>query len=110
VLQWLLVIAALGGAVWTVVAAGSGGLDSVTKVAGIALPLAILIAAVVVGIVLALVCRVLVASTARTRAATADRRLRDAVAGVSHELVVEPVEAELAAYAALREGLARALK
>jgi GTPase Era involved in 16S rRNA processing len=110
VLQWLLVIAALGGAVWTVAAAVSGGLDSVSKVAGIALPLAILIGAVVVGIVLALVCRVLVAGTARTRAATADRRLRDAVSGVSSELVVTPVENELAAYGALREGLAKALK
>jgi GTPase Era involved in 16S rRNA processing len=110
VLQWLLILAALGGAVWTVAAAVSGGLDSVTKVAGIALPLAILIGAVVVGIVLALVCRVLVAGTARTRAATADRRLRDAVSGVSGELVVKPVEAELAAYGALREGLAKALR
>lgn len=109
VLQWLLILAALGGAVWTVAAAVSGGLDSVAKVAGIALPLAILIGAVAVGIVLALVCRVLVAGTARSRAATADRRLREAVSGVSGELVVAPVEAELTAYGALRAGLAKAL-
>lgn len=112
VLQWLLIIAALGGAVWTVALAVSGTLadKDTPKVAGIALPLAILIGAVVVGIVLALVCRVLVAGTARSRAATTDRRLRAAVSGVSGELVVKPVEAELAAYGALREGLAQALK
>jgi GTPase Era involved in 16S rRNA processing len=112
VLQWLLVLAALGGAGWTAALAASGTLsdDDTAKVAGIALPLAILIGAVAVGIVLALVCRVLVAGTARSRAATADRRLREAVSGVSGELVVRPVEAELAAYGALREGLAKALK
>ncbi|HVX54402.1 YfjP family GTPase [Nocardioides sp.] len=111
VLQWLLIIAALGGAVWTIALAVSGTLSDkdTTKVAGIALPLAVLVGAVVVGIVLALVCRVLVAGTARTRAATADRRLREAVSGVSSELVVKPIEAELAAYGVLREGLAKAL-
>lgn len=110
VLQWLLVLAAIGGAAWSVAAAVSGGLDETTQVAGLALPLVILIGAVVVGIVLALVCRILVAGTAKTRAAAADKRLRDAVAEVAHELVVAPVQAELAAYARFREGLARALK
>ena len=110
VLQWLLILAALGGAVWTVAAAVSGGLDSVSKVAGVALPLAILIAAIVLGIVLALVCRVLVAGTAKTRAASADKRLRSAVADVSHQLVVAPVQEELAAYARFRDGLTKALK
>ena len=109
VLQWLLIVAALGGAVWTVAAAVSGGLDSVSKVAGIALPLAILIAAVVVGIVLALVCRVLVARTAKARAASADAKLRSAVSEVSEELVVAPVQAELSAYSRFREGLGKAL-
>ncbi|WGL51577.1 YfjP family GTPase [Nocardioides sp. BP30] len=110
VLQWLLILAAVGGAVWTVAAAVSGGLDDTSKVAGVALPLAILIAAVVLGIVLALVCRALVAGTAKTRAAAADERLRTAVAEVSEELVVRPVQAELAAYARFRDGVTRALK
>ena len=109
-LQWLLILAAIGGGVWTVAAAVSGGLDDVRKVAGVALPLAILIGAVVLGIVLAVVGRILVAGTARTRAAAADKRLRDAVATVSRTLVVEPVQAELAAYARHREGFSRALK
>ena len=110
VLQWLLILAAIAGGVWTVAALVSGGLDDVRKVAGVALPLAILIGAVVLGIVLALIGRVLVAGTARARAGAADRRLRSAVSEVSHALVVEPVQAELAAYARHREGLVKALK
>lgn len=110
VVQWLLVIAAVGGAVWTIAAAVSGSLGDTTKVAGVALPVAILIAAVVLGIVLALVCRILVSRTAKTRAATADERLRSAVAEVSDALVVEPVQAELSAYARFRDGVTKALK
>ena len=48
--------------------------------------------------------------TARRRARSADRRLRAAIRGVSEELVVKPVEAELEAYAAVRAGLAQALR
>jgi len=109
-LQWLLILAAIGGGVWTVAALVSGGLGDVRKVAGVALPLAILIGAVVLGIVLAIVGRILVTGTARSRAAAADERLRSAVGEVSHALVVEPVQAELAAYSRHREGLAKALR
>ena len=69
-----------------------------------------LVGGVVLGIVLALVCRVLVAVTARRRARAADRRLRTAISEVSQELVVAPVEAELAAYTQVRDGLAAALR
>ena len=110
VLQWLLILAAIGGGVWTIAALVSGGLDDVHKIAGVALPLVILIGAVVLGVVLAIIGRVLVAGTAKTRAASADQRLRSAVSEVSHELVVEPVQAELAAYARHRDGLVKALK
>jgi len=109
VVQWLLILAALAGAVWTVAAAVSGGLGDTATVAGVALPLAILVAAVVLGIVIALVCRILVAGTARSRAASADARLRGALAEVSGELVVAPVQAELSAYSRFRSGLAKAL-
>lgn len=109
VLQWLLVLAALGGAVWSVAALASGGLGDLPRVAGVALPLVLLVGGVAVGVLLALVCRGLVAGTARTRAATADARLREAVSSVSAQLVVAPVRAELDAYTALRTGLGRAL-
>ena len=109
VLQWLLVLAALGGGAWSIAALVSGGLSDLPRVAGVALPLVLLIGGVGLGILLALICRGLVAGTARTRAATADERLRKAVSSVSSQLVVAPVRAELEAYTAVRKGLDRAL-
>lgn len=111
VLQWLLFLAGVAGLVWTVVAAVAGTLsgDDVTAVGGVALPLVLLIGGVGLGIVVALVCRILVAAAARSRAARADERLRSAVSSVARQLVVAPVEAELSAYSAVRAGLSRAL-
>jgi hypothetical protein len=68
-----------------------------------------LLGGVVLGVLLALACRALVSVTARSRARSADRRLRSAIASVADELVVGPVRAELSAYDTVREGLARAL-
>lgn len=104
-LQWLLLLAAGVGLVWSVAAGLSGSLPDTVAVAGIALPLVLLLGGVALGVLLALGCRGLVAGTARSRAEAADRRLREAVSGVSTELVVRPVEAELAAYTRLRHGL-----
>jgi len=109
VLQWLLVLAALGGAAWSVAALASGGLSDLPRVGGVALPLLLLAGGVVLGVLLALLCRGLVSATARSRAAAADSRLRAAVSEVSAELVVAPVESELTAYTAVRTGLDRAL-
>ena len=74
------------------------------------LPTLLLVGGVALGLLLALVCRFLVAATARRRARVADRRLRDAVRKVSEELVIEPVENELRAYTTVRTGLDRALR
>jgi hypothetical protein len=112
VLQWLLILAAIGGGVWSVAMAASGtlGSSSVPKVLGVSLPLLLLIGGVAAGILLALLCRVLVSATARSRAASADRRLREAVHEVSDELVVTPVATELDAFRTVRNGLSTALK
>ena len=61
-LQWLLILAALVGGGWTVALAASGSLgdDSVPAYGGVDLPILMLVGGVVVGILLALVCRVLV--------------------------------------------------
>jgi GTP-binding protein EngB required for normal cell division len=113
-LQWVLLVAALGGALWLLALAGAAFLKlsepATPEVAGLPVPTLLLVGGVAAGVLLALVCRLLVASTARRRAATADRRLREAVGGVARELVVAPVEAELEAYTAVRTGLTAALK
>jgi GTPase Era involved in 16S rRNA processing len=110
VLQWLLLLAAVAGLGWTAALAGLGQLDDpdTIQVGGVALAIVLLVGGVVLGLVLGLLCRLFVARMARNRAARADERLRDGVNTVTHELVVEPVEVELAAYAAVRDGLTRA--
>lgn len=109
VLQWLLVLTALVGGAWSLAALVSGGLGDLPRTGGVALPLVLLGGGVILGVFLGLVCRGLVAATARSRAAAADTRLRKAVSEVADELVVAPVQAELTAYTSLRTGLDRAL-
>lgn len=110
VLQWLLLLAALAGLGWTGVLLGTGKLQDADtpEVFGVAVALVLLVGGLVLGIILGLVARIAVGRAARGRAARADERLREAVNEVTHELVIEPVEAELAAYAAVRAGLDRA--
>ena len=114
VLQWLLILTAIGGALWLGALFGFAYLrlpePPTPEIGGIAWPTVMLVGGIVLGVLLALVCRLLVGLTARRRARAADRRLRDAISGVSRELVVEPVEAELTAYSRVREGLATALR
>ncbi len=77
---------------------------------GFPLPTLMLVGGVLLGVVLALLCRLLVGLTARRRASSADRRLRGAISEVSAELVVEPVQQVLAAFAEVRAGLEKALR
>jgi GTPase Era involved in 16S rRNA processing len=110
VLQWLLLLAAVAGLGWTAALAGLGQLDDpdTIEVGGVALAIVLLVGGLLIGLLLGLVCRLLIARMARNRAARADERLRDGVNAVTHELVVEPVEVELAAYATVRDGVTRA--
>jgi GTP-binding protein EngB required for normal cell division len=114
VLQWLLIVTALGGAAWLAVLAVTAYLQmpepTTPAVAGIPVPTVMLLGGIGLGVLLALVCRVLVGATARRRARSADRRLRQAISEVCAELVVAPVEAELDAYGRTRSGLADALR
>lgn len=114
VLQYALIVSAIVGAVWLgVLAFGSYARlpePPTPDVLGFPLPTLLLLGGIALGLLLALLCRWLVALTARTRARTADKRLRDAISEVSAELVVAPVEAELASYAAVRDGLTAALR
>jgi hypothetical protein len=111
VLQWLLLVAMVAGLAWTGVLAGSGKLQDgdTVRIGDVALGLILLVGGLVLGIVVGLVGRVVARGTARRRAADADERLRASVSAVSQELVVAPVEVELAAYTTVRSGVARAL-
>jgi GTP-binding protein EngB required for normal cell division len=113
-LQWLLLLAALAGLLWSAVLVTDPwfGVDRphTPDLAGFPAPVLLLLGGVVVGLLLALVCRWLVSATARSRARAADRRLRAAISAVADDLVVGPVRAELTAYDTVSEALARALK
>ena len=114
VLQWLLIIAAVVGGGWlALLAFGSYARlpePPTPELGGFPIPTLLLLGGIALGVLLALVCRVLVSLTARRRARSADKRLRDAISSVSEELVVQPMQAELAAYSTMRDGLAIALK
>jgi GTP-binding protein EngB required for normal cell division len=114
VLQWLLLLVALAGLVWSAVVLADPWFGvarpHTPDVGGFPVPVLLLLGGVVAGVLLALLCRLLVSATARSRARSADRRLRAAIASVADDLVVSPVRAELAAYDTVREGLARALR
>jgi hypothetical protein len=114
ILQWVLILAALVGAGWlAVLAFGSYARlpePPTPEVADFPVPTLLLLGGIALGLLLALVCRWLVSLTARSRARTADKRLRDAISEVSAEVVVEPIQAELASYAEVRSGLAAALR
>jgi len=109
--QWVLIIAALGGLLWTglLIAGGSLGTEA-PEWQGMPVPLLLLVGGVGLGVLLALLCRALVAGTARRRAEAARERLGEAVRRVAAELVVTPVQLELEAYERVREGLKPALK
>ena len=113
-LQWMLIVCALAGAGWLGALALMGYLrvpqPGTPDFGSVPLPTLLLVGGVALGLLLALVCRFLVAATARRRARAADRRLRDAVRKVSEELVIEPVQDELRAYTTVRTGLDRALR
>lgn len=114
VFQWALIFAAMIGLFWLggIAVFSYLGLPEVEspRVGVVPIPTLLLLGGVTLGILLALVCRVLVGITARRRAAAADKRLRTAVHDVTSELVVGPIEAELTTYATYRSGLAAALR
>jgi GTP-binding protein EngB required for normal cell division len=107
--QWVLLLAAVVGAVWLGALAVMSYLrlsePSTPDAAGVPVPTVLLLGGVVLGVLLALLCRVLVGRTARKRARAADRRLRSAVDEVTDELVVGPLTAEVEAYRTVTEGL-----
>jgi GTPase Era involved in 16S rRNA processing len=113
-LQWLLFLTALAGGLWLAALAVMGYLQlpapETPGYRGFPVPTLMLLGGTAVGVVLAVLCRVLTSLGARRKARSADRRLRAAISEVTEELVVAPIEAEIAAYRAARDGLATALR
>ncbi|MGH3411791.1 MAG: ABC transporter, partial [Marmoricola sp.] len=113
-LQWLLVLAAVVGGLWlaslAVIGYLRGPAPDVPAYAGFPLPTILLVGGVLVGIVVGVLCRALVAVSSRAKARAVDRRLRSAIAEVTETLVVEPIEAEVEAYRTVRSCLATALR
>ncbi|KRB77094.1 ABC transporter [Nocardioides sp. Root190] len=108
VLHWVLLAAFVGGLGWWGYAAVRGTVEDLPEVAGLALPLVVGVAGLVLGLVLAVVARGMVGGLARTRADEADERLRSIVHQVLETQVTKPVAAELTSYAAFRRGIAGA--
>jgi hypothetical protein len=114
VVQWVLFLAALAGGIWLGGLAVMGYLQlpepSTPEYLGLPVPTLMLLGGVVVGILVALLSRLFAKLGAGRRARSADRRLREAIAEVTDELVIGPIEAEIEAYRTTREGLAAALR
>jgi GTP-binding protein EngB required for normal cell division len=112
-LQWLMILAVLGGIGWLATLAAMGFLKidqpEPPSYGGLPLPTLLLVGGVAVGLVLAAVSRFLIGLGARTRARSADKRLRQAIAEVTEKMILHPIEVELAAYTKTREGLQRAI-
>ncbi len=110
VLQWLLLTCAVVGGVWLAALAVMGYLQlpepTTPDTRGIPVPTLLLLGGIAAGLLLAAVSRVLVRWSARSRARAADRRIRAAMAEVADRLVLEPIDAEVAAYRTTRDGLA----
>ena len=110
--QWLALLTVLGGLGWLGVLAGLAYLQlpvpEVPRVEGWPVPTLMIAFGLVLGIFLAITGRFIAAGAARARAARARRRLNSAVAGAAQELVVAPVEAEIARLAAFNKALKKA--
>ncbi len=113
-LQWLLFLIAVAGGLWLAALAFLAYLrlpepDDISW-SGLPLPTLMLVAGVLAGLLVAAVCRFAAKVSARRRSQRAAARLRSAIADVCDEMVVMPMQAEVAAYVQCRDGLRSALR
>lgn len=110
--QWLLTLAAVLGGGWLLGLAFGTYLrlpePPTPDVGGIAVPTLLLVLGVVLGLLLAWLGRALASGGAAARRRRAESRLRGAIEQVADELMLGPVEAELARHARARLALERA--
>ena len=108
VLHWLLLATLVGALGWWAYAAFRGTTEDLPQIAGYPLPPVLAVAALVLGLLLALLARGMVGGLARTRAESADEQLRGVVHEVLDARVVRPISQEIGSYAAFRRGITAA--
>lgn len=109
-LQWLLLVALIGGAVWlialsTIASLGFSAPDA-PEVGLLAVPALLVVAGLFLAPILAMISRSVAMRRARKARARAEAALNEAVTGVARERVLAPLRTELSAYAQLRDSLA----
>ncbi|RKR89137.1 GTP-binding protein EngB required for normal cell division [Micromonospora pisi] len=110
--QWLAILAALGGLGWLILgyalrALGLPALDY-PAVGSAPVPTLMLLGGLLLGLVVALLVKPIIGWAARRAGGRAEERLHTAVSEVGRELVVTPVREVLRRYAQAREALALA--
>ncbi|MET1063913.1 MAG: GTPase [Arthrobacter sp.] len=109
VVQWFALLAALGGFAWLGVLAALGyfqlPVPEVPHVQGWPVPTVLIAGGALLGIVLAILAKLIAGAAARARGAAARKRLKASVAAVAEELVVDPVELEVSRLASFRKAL-----
>jgi GTP-binding protein EngB required for normal cell division len=113
-LQWLLVAAAVVGALWIALAGVAGYLRiedvvPLPELGGAPIATWLVLGGLVLGVALSFVTRVVNAVGARRRRRAAARALRPGIEAVADELVLAPVDRELEAHQTLCRSLAVAL-
>ncbi|UZX03744.1 ABC transporter [Arthrobacter sp. CDRTa11] len=113
VVQWLALLTVLAGLGWLGVLAALGyfqmPVPEVPRVEGWPIPTLMIAGGVVLGIFLAVTGKFIAAAAANARSGKARKRLRNAVADVAQELVVEPVEVEISRLKAFNAALKTAI-
>jgi GTP-binding protein EngB required for normal cell division len=112
-LQWTLLVAAITGGAWLLVVAAVGFVETsrstLPTLGRAGVPVVLLVGGLVLGFLIDLAGRVVARRVARSHAARAEQRLRRSLEAATDDLVVEPLEAEVAAYNRTTDGLAQAL-
>ncbi|MDQ4085147.1 MAG: 50S ribosome-binding GTPase [Actinomycetota bacterium] len=108
-LQWALFAVTVLGALWLAGLFALGYLalpePDTPDWRGVPVPTVMFLGGALAGLVLALLSRLLAALSARRRAAAVERRLRNAIAEVVQDYVVDPIQTEIEAYRACRDGI-----
>jgi GTP-binding protein EngB required for normal cell division len=109
IVQWLLFLAAVGGAGWLATLAvmdlAGGDAPEPPAVGSVSVPLLLALVGFVLGICLGLVARLAADVSARRTADLASDALHQSIATVAQQRVFAPIESEIQAYDATREAL-----